>query len=31
MYLDPFFDGMAVVLMAELLAGTIGAFLFRKK
>lgn len=30
MYLDPFFDGMVVTLMAELIAGFICSFLFRK-
>lgn len=31
MYIDAFFDGMAVLMMAELITGFICAFLFRKR
>lgn len=31
MYIDPFFDGMAVVIMAELITGVLCSFLFRKR
>lgn len=31
MYIDAFFDGMAVTLMAELITGFICSLLFRKR
>lgn len=31
MYIDAFFDGMAVMLMAELITGFLCSFLFRKR
>lgn len=31
MYIDAFFDGMAVVIMAELITGFLCSFLFRKR
>ena len=31
MYIDAFFDGMAVTLMAELITGFLCSFLFRKR
>ncbi len=31
MYIDAFFDGMAVVIMAELITGFLCSFMFRKR